>query len=139
MTHPADCFPPRQDVYGRFLAWRDREVWKTADYHLLVRDRKRTGREASPSTAIIDGKSVKTTEAGVPRGYGAGRKAKGRKRQAMGVPLAPGQRFFSRSPRVFALIAAQQHALFRVQGAADGHLEKPQFRRAKPLTYLGLP
>jgi Transposase DDE domain len=50
---------------------------------LVVLDRKRVGREASPSIAIIDSQSVKTTEADGPRGYEMGKKINGRKRQAM--------------------------------------------------------
>ncbi len=46
-------------------------------------DRERVGGEASPSEVVIDTQSVKTTEAGGPRGYDAGKKIKGRKRHVL--------------------------------------------------------
>jgi len=46
-------------------------------------DREGGGREASPSAAIIDSQSVKTTESSGVRGYDAGKKIKGRKRHAL--------------------------------------------------------
>ena len=78
-----DCFPPRQTVYGWFCGFRDRGVWESVNHHLVMLDRERAGREASPSAAVIDSQSVKTTESGGPRGYDAGKKVLGRKRHAM--------------------------------------------------------
>lgn len=61
-------FPPRQTVYGWFLLWRDRGLFEALAHRLVLLERERSGQEASPSAAVIDSQSVKTTEARGPCG-----------------------------------------------------------------------
>ena len=57
-------FPPWRTVYHYFRAWRLDGTWESI--HDALRDQVRTqaGRATSPSAAIIDSQSVKTTEKG---------------------------------------------------------------------------
>ena len=78
-----DTFPPWQTVYRWFARLRDDGTWETINHHLVMADRERVGREASPTAAVMDSQSVKTTESGGVRGYDGGKKIKGRKRHAL--------------------------------------------------------
>lgn len=55
-------FPPWQTVYYYLRRWQAEGVWDRIHHVVLMADRERTGREASPSAAIIDSQSVRTAD-----------------------------------------------------------------------------
>jgi putative transposase len=60
---PGD-FPPTGTVFGYYNTWRKAKVWSQLNTALREQVRQAEGREATPSAAVLDSQSVKTTEKG---------------------------------------------------------------------------
>jgi len=74
-------FPPYRTVFYYFRKWATMGVWKKLNHALNMLFRQQSGREPSPSVAIMDSQSVKNSERGVcEKGYDGNKKINGRKR-----------------------------------------------------------
>lgn len=74
-------FPPYSTVQGYFYAWRDTGRWQEIVEALVRKARRKLGRKPKPTAAVIS-QTASTTEAGGPRGFDAGKRLHGRKRQS---------------------------------------------------------
>jgi transposase len=78
---PVD-FPPRSTVFGYLTAWRIAGVWDLVHDALRDQVRRREGRRAQPTAAVIDSQSVRAAETvgRDSRGWDNAKKCNGRKR-----------------------------------------------------------
>jgi transposase len=97
-------FPPWRTVYDQFRRWRRAGAWRRINAALRGRARRLAGRRPQPTAAIIDGQSVRTSEAGGARGYDGGKRVSGRKRHL--VVDTQGLVLHARVPRRVSTTAA---------------------------------
>jgi len=61
---PRDGFPPRSTVYNIFRGWQRDGVWEAIWAALHADVREASGRDASPSAAVLDSQSIRSAEKG---------------------------------------------------------------------------
>ena len=72
--------PPWQTVYYHFRKWQADDTWLLIHQALRKQTRCDDGKQPSPTAAIIESQSVKTTELAETSGFDGHKRVKGRKR-----------------------------------------------------------
>lgn len=86
-------YPPWETVFYHFSQFKFKGIWEQILDGLVIEERKKQGREGSPSLLAIDSQSVKTVQfVSEETGIDGGKKINGRKRtilvDKLGLPLA---------------------------------------------------
>lgn len=76
-------YPNPNSVYYHFGKWSKDGTWQRLNRALVFLERRRVGRFARPSAAIVDSQSVKVSDQGGISGYDNYKKIKGRKRHIL--------------------------------------------------------
>jgi putative transposase len=76
-------YPNPQSIYYHYRKWCLDGTWQRINRAMGYLERRRCGRFARPSAAIVDSQSVKVSDMGGTSGYDGNKKIKGRKRHIL--------------------------------------------------------
>ena len=93
--------PPHSICYDYWRLLTDGGHMEQINHHLVMADREKAGREASPTLVILDAQSVKCDAPQGPRGFDAAKKIRGRKGSSPAQPPEPSRGWTTPSARRF--------------------------------------